>query len=484
MPTITKPLIRKFLSGLFFIFLINLSNAQSNLDSIFNKLDLNKWSAVVNKKLDRLEDKIISKSLKTLNRLQKEEERIYRKQLSTKDSIAARNKLTEIKIKYQGLSDKFKNPATTISGENRHYIPYLDTLKTAFGFLNQNDLTGNIKNTFEKVGSLEGRMQQTEEIKRFIRERREQLKQELGQLGLTKQLKHFNKEVYYYAEQLKEYKTILSDLRKIERKALDLLSQTKAFQDFFKKNSMLASLFRMPGSDPNDPSYTANLSGLQTRAQVNNLIQQQISAGGPDAMNQFKQNLQQAQTQMQKLKDKVLNSGGSSSDDDVPSFKPNSQKTKSFWQRLELASNIQSQKTNGLFPVTTDFGLSLGYKPTDKSIIGVGASYKLGWGQNIRNIRITHQGAGLRSFVDYKLKGSFWLSGGFEMNYQSEFNRIALLQNLNAWQESGLVGLSKVLSIKSKFFKKTKLQLLWDFLSYEQRPRTQPVIFRFGYSFK
>src|SRR6266542_5692819 len=122
-------------------------------------------------------------------------------------------------------------------------------------------------------------MQQAEEIKKFIRERREQLKKQLKQLGLVKELKKYNKEVFYYSEQLKEYKSILNDPDKIEKKALALLSKTKIFQDFMKKNSMLSSLFRMPG-DSNDPTYIASLAGLQTRSQVNGLIQQQIAAGG------------------------------------------------------------------------------------------------------------------------------------------------------------------------------------------------------------
>jgi hypothetical protein len=117
-------------------------------------------------------------------------------------------------------------------------------------------------------------------------------------------------------------------------------------------------------------------------------------------------------------------------------------------------------------------------------VIGVGASYKLGWGQNFRNIRLSNQGAGLRSYVDWKLKGPFWVSGGYEMNYKTAFNSFYQLQDLNAWQRSGLLGLSKVISVKTKFFKKTKLQLLWDFLSYRQIPKTQPIVFRVGYNLK
>jgi hypothetical protein len=69
------------------------------------------------------------------------------------------------------------------------------------------------------------------------------------------------------------------------------------------------------------------------------------------------------------------------------------------------------------------------------------------------------------------------------MNYRNAFNSIASLQNYNAWQQSGLIGVSKVVSIKSKLFKKTKLMLLWDMLSSQQIPKAQPIVFRIGYNF-
>jgi trimethylamine:corrinoid methyltransferase-like protein len=116
-------------------------------------------------------------------------------------------------------------------------------------------------------------------------------------------------------------------------------------------------------------------------------------------------------------------------------------------------------------------------------VIGVGASYKVGWGQNIRNISVSSQGVGFRSFADYKIKGSFFASGGFEYNYQQPFSSVSIVRDLDNWQQSGLAGISKIISLKSKMFKKTKMQLLWDFLSYSQRPQTQPLKFRVGYNF-
>jgi hypothetical protein len=85
---------------------------------------------------------------------------------------------------------------------------------------------------------------------------------------------------------------------------------------------------------------------------------------------------------MNQLKDKILKFGSGSSDAAMPEgFKPNNQKNKNFLQRLEYGANIQSQKATNFFPVTSDLGLSVGYKLNDKSIIGIGASYKIGLGR-------------------------------------------------------------------------------------------------------
>jgi hypothetical protein len=275
---------------------------------------------------------------------------------------------------------------------------------------------------------------------------------------------------------------LLDDPAGMGKKLLGLAAQLPAFKQFFAKHSQLGALFNLPGSVSNDP---ASLAGLQTRASVMQDLQNRFGTG-PSVQQALQQNMQSAQDQLNQLKNKVNQQfpQGGSSDEELPDFKPNQQKTKSFWRRLEYGTNFQSQRPNHFFPVTSDIGLSLGYKVNDKSVIGLGASYKIGWGQSIRNINISHQGAGLRSFADIKLKGSFWISGGYEMNYRNEFNRIEALKDMNAWQQSGLIGMSKVVSMNSKFFKKTKVQLLWDFLSYQQVPRTQALVFRVGYNLK
>jgi hypothetical protein len=339
---------------------------------------------------------------------------------------------------------------------------------------------------------MQGKLQQADQVKAFIQQRKQQIKGSIGNItnlpkGLTNEFTGFQKEAYYYSAQLKEYKDMLNDPDKMVQKGLSLLNKLPAFTSFMKQNSELASLFRLP----NNYGTPASLAGLQTRSMVQQQIQNQLASGGPNAQQMLQQNLQAAQSQLNTLKDKLNKlggSGGSSADMDMPDFKPNMQRTKSFWQRLEYGSNLQTAKNN-FFPVTTDVGLSVGYKLNDKNTIGVGASYKMGWGQDIKHIKITNQGMGLRSFIDVKLKGSFFLSGGLEYNYQPissdslNTNTVMHWDEIASWSKSGLIGVSKIVSVKSKFFKKTKLQLLFDFLSYQQVPRTQPIKFRVGYTF-
>lgn len=438
----------------------------------------------------KLQQRLHRQTERTLQQFRRQEDRL-RKKLAKTDTSAANAVFGDANKKYAELNEQLKDSTLT------KYFPSLDSLSTSLSFLKTNSglLSQHIQtqeqlNTaLQKMSTLKAQMARSEQLKTFIKERRQYLKDQLGKLGFAKEFKRLNKQAYYYSQRLAAAQATLKDPKKAVKKGLELLSKNKTFREFWRKNSQLARLFHIPGEESAAVNM-ASLAGLQTRAQVNNLIQQRLSAGGPDARAQLQQNMQAAQSQLSQLKDKVMKYGGGSSDAAMPEgFKPNNQKTKSFLQRLELGTNIQSVRSNGLLPVTSDLGLSLGYKLNDKSIIGLGASYKMGWGKNIQNISITHQGVGARSFVDWKLKGAFWISGGFEMNYRPDLSGVSISSPFGgsrmgaAWQQSGLIGLSRKIPLKTKFFKNTKLMLLWDFLSYEQVPRTQPVVVRFGYNF-
>jgi len=199
----------------------------------------------------------------------------------------------------------------------------------------------------------------------------------------------------------------------------------------------------------------------------------------------LRQNLLDAQAYLSQIQNRILSfkSGNiASGNASIPDFKPNSQKTKSFFKRLELGANMQSQKSRSYFPVTSDISLSAGYKLNDKSIVGIGLSYKLGMGRGWENLSLTHQGVGIRSYFDFLLKPSLYISGGFEKNYLNAFKSIDQLKGFDAWQTSGLIGLSKRYTATKRLV--GEIKLLWDYLSYSQLPRTSPLVFRIGYFLK
>lgn len=439
------------------------------------------------KNATNLEKKLIKHSSLCVKKLARQEAQL-KKRLRKKDSLAAEQVFGNIRERYQQMQDQLVKTDQLVT-QDKEYLPHLDSLKTALHFLSVDhhllpggqEQAGKLRHTLNNLKRLEGKLAQTEQIKNYFRERKQQLHDRLSQFGFSKELNRFSKAVYYYSQQLNECRTLLNDPKKLEQKVLGLVQKIPAFQQFFKEHSQLAGLFRLPDHH----GSIGSLQGLQSRAEVQDLIQQLLAAGGPNALAMLQQPIQQAQIQLSQLKDRINKFGNmpGAADDAIPEFKPNHQKTKTFLQRLEYGTNIQNTSSNAFFPTTTDLGLSVGYKITDNSIIGIGTSYKVGWGKDLRHIHLTSEGVGLRSFADVKLKGNFFATCGFEYNYQQPFSFLQQINDPEQWQQSGLAGISKIVSLKDKTFRKTKLQLLWDFLSYQQVPRTQAIKFRVGYSF-
>jgi len=450
-----------------------------------------KFYSKVEKKYASIDKHLSGKSVKYLKKLQKQENRLNRK-LSAIDSLSNSTNGAVTK-EYESFIESFRKKKEKLDKVNlNQYNSYIDTLTTSLSFLKKWGSDGKAALPMEKLNELKDKFNQTAKVNQFISERKERMQQLLSKYtqlpgSVKKQYDKLRKTAYYYKAQVNEYKSMLKDPKKIEEEALSVLNKMPFFQKFMKENSQLASLF----SVPENYGTAASLTGLQTRSSVQGMIQQRIAAGGPNAMAQVRQNLQNAQAQLSQLKDKLLKSSGLqgiSGEMDMPNFKPNSQKTKPFLKRLEYGFNVQFSKSNSLLPSTGDMAGTIGYKINDKSEAGVGVSYKIGLG-TWQHIQISSQGVGLRSYLDWKapfgskmgILGKLYLTGGYEMNYNSAFKNIEPLKNYNAWQTSALIGLSKKYQISKKL--KGNMQLLYDFLAYRHVPVSQPVLFRVGYNF-
>lgn len=438
-------------------------------------------------KITHLDDQLTQQTQRYLERMARREAKLQKK-LSKVDSTGAKSLFGGSAQQYASLSQKLAADTGKmhlhLSGE---YQAYTDSLQGMLQYLQAHPgalNTAQLQTSLKQLQTLQSKLQDADQIKAYVKQRRQQITQyirEHAHLGavLGKDYQAWNQEAYYYGQQVRAYKEMLNDPDKLEKQALAVLSKLPAFQSFMQRNSQLAGLFNLSGGSPSTPQA---LAGLQTRDQVAGMIGQQVSAAGAGGLGAIQSNIQSAQSQFSQYKNKLLQAGAGNSNQDAPDFRPNAQKTKTFWRRLEYGANFQTTRNN-YFPTITDFGLSAGYKLNDRSSIGVGASYKLGWGTGIQHIAFTSEGVGLRSYLDVRIKGSFSATGGYEYNHATPFASVQQLRQWSEWTRSGLIGVTKTVSMKSRVFKKTKISLLWDFLSYQQMPRTQAVVFMVGYGF-
>jgi hypothetical protein len=464
--------------------------AQQQTDSTIESLQALplKYINQLDNKIDKYSNRISSKTEKTLERLSKWEQKIHqlikKADPSTAERLFGNNQTT-----FTTLLQKLQEGKSIAENYQAKYDSYRDKLRTSMNYLQQqkdnikSKLIKPVTEASEKLTELENSVKNSEALEQFIKERKKILLDQCVQyIGKSKYLRKINAESYYYVETLRNYKTLFSDSKKAEQTALTILNKIPAFTKFTQENLMLASLFGSPSS--NGGGTVASLAGLQTRASVTALIQNQIAAGGSGAREIIQKNIQQAQGELNKLKDKVLKAGGNSGDMEIPDFKPNQQKTKTFLQRIEFGSNLQTTKNSGYLPAGLNIGLSVGYKLNNRSVIGIGGSYKMGINTS-QGLNLSHQAVGVRSFLDWKVKKQFFITAGYEMNYNTQFKNIEQLKQYNAWQPLMLAGLTKKINVKTKWFKGTTLQLLYDFLYLKAVPvRQSPVVFRVGYNVK
>jgi hypothetical protein len=442
---------------------------------------VSRYLSAIDSKSRSLEAKLEKGQQQYLKKLEKAEQRLLKKLQKGKDSALAKAYAEDLKNQYGSLENRLANSKNGL----QNYDAEIDSLRTNLGFI-KDYLPGNKELLNKNMGSLQGlenQLQKNQYFEEFIGSRTESIKSLLGgqtASGLfNNELKQLNKVKYYYSSQLNEYRSYLTDRKKAERKLVSLFQKSPLYQQFAQKHSWFSQLFPTAGAEPGSIDLS-QLGNLQTRDQLSSLLQSQLATGGENAIQAFQQQLGDAQQQVSRLQDRV-SEGLGNGDPDFPSFKPNNQKNKSLFDRITLGFDIQNRRANEWFPITSDYGLSVGYKINDQSIVGIGASAKVGWGEDFRNIKISYQGYNVRSFLEYKLKGTFWIYGGYELNHRMP-SAIAPESHSNDQPiASGLLGISKKIPVKSSFLKQTRVQLLYDFLNHHQYANRIPIVFRMSF---
>jgi hypothetical protein len=429
--------------------------------------------------------------------------------------------------KYQPYTDSLRGTLTflqqnpqLIGGTGGATIPGVSTVQSVAKIPGIGSLTSagatsaaaqaKLQKAISQLQALQAKMQDATLIQQYMQQRQAQIQQYLSKYtqlpsGVTNTFNGYKAQAAYYQQQVSAYQDILNDPGKMFQAALTVLNKVPAFSGFMQRHSALSGLMPegsgpMTATDPTQPGQ-----GLPGRTQVLAGLQSQLGKEGPNAESLAQKSTGSAVanqsssgggglSQLGAIGSLFSGGGGSGSIGNggstggttgagMGSPQLNPQKTQSFLHRLEFGVNLQSTPGTYFFPATTDIGISLGYKLNDKNRIGIGASYKIGWAGDIHQLQVSSQGASVRSFIDISIGGTWFASGGMEYNYQPPEYTLHMLRDLANWEPAGLLGFTKVIPMKSKLVKSTKLQFFWDFLSYNQVPTTQPFIFRVGYSF-
>ncbi|MFT3945523.1 MAG: hypothetical protein QM763_01000 [Agriterribacter sp.] len=471
-----------------------------------------KYISSIDDKINSLDRQLTKQTRKYLHSLSKQERKI-KKQLAKIDSSKAAEIFGDVTKRYESLSQKL-NGATgkfdkLTSGE---FIAGLDSLQGSVAFLKDaanivsktKDIRRKLGSSLNQANQLQNKLKEAGDIQSYLQERQQQLQQLLGSYtslpqSVSKCFGKYRQDVYYYSQQVKEYKEILNDPDKLVRKILSTLQTMPAFSKFFSRYSMLASLF--PAQD--NYGTPQALAGLQTRAGVQQLMQQQLSlpaTGGANASpsQYLQQQMQQAQGELSKLKDKLNQlgiNGGGSSDMVMPDFKPNSQKTKRLKDRIQVSTDFQTQRSDHYYPVRTDVAIMLGYKLNDNTTINAGVSGRLDWGKSWKEIRFSAEGIGFRTNLEWKapdlfktnsrIMASLWFTAGAELNYNRTIESLAVFKNYSNWTKSALAGLKKKYSMNSPLKKGKKVEgtmsVLYDFLYNKHVPPTPAFVWRVGW---
>src|SRR5882724_3343134 len=229
--------------------------SQSPGDSAVNKIT-NFPSGLFSKVRDRtasLDRQLNVQTGKYMRRLAKREARLQRLLYAQDSAHAVTLYSGNPQQQYEQLAQRLgHDSAKVFTSMGPEYLPYADSLRGTLAFLNKNP----------------GLIAVDPAVQAKIQASLAQMQQYLSQYShlpasITGAFQAYNKEGFYYAEQVRQYRAMLNDPDKMMQKALSLLNKLPAFTSFMRHNSFLAGLFNVP----DNYGSTEGLVGLQTRDQ-------------------------------------------------------------------------------------------------------------------------------------------------------------------------------------------------------------------------
>ena len=193
----------------------DIASTQDNSSTVDKVLDFpNRLFIKVHNSTTDLDKQIKKQAMKCLEKMAKEEKKLEQ-ELSKTDSTSAKSLFSGAQQKFQLLETELNTAANpNIANPLREYIPTLDSMQTAFRFMNVSALNvpnfpigklQQIQQLSQEMQQLQARLQSANDIQQYIGQREQQLKNQLLQLGFAKEYSYINQQAYYYQQQVAQY---------------------------------------------------------------------------------------------------------------------------------------------------------------------------------------------------------------------------------------------------------------------------------------
>ena len=460
-------------------------------DSLFERINQfpSSYLEKTKKQVDLLNKRINGRTEKSLRKLIKWELKIQaivhkvNPDLESKyfnsNSLSFKNILSQ----YQKLNNSYQNKYLTTSEFLRSKLQYnirvnseliIDSqlVKRSFEFINQID---SIKKT-EAV---------SERIETLINGRRRQLKTLLvKELSKSKYFKKISKESFYYSEYITNYKNLFKDSEHAKSLLYKIAKNIPYLKDILKEvppNSFdIEDIGNNLEEETNNATSSIDELGFQTNDSIINVINH---SSNNFSVRDF---LDQSNNQdlLNKFEEYKTRYSKKEMADDLPDFKPNEYKTKLFKQRLDYRITMQFGQWAKSAPQSTVIGLLLGYKLNIKSLVGIGSSYSIGWGDISKGLKIRLTGIELRGFCDWKLKKGLYIGGALThwiLKKESQDNLPVFNATMTKHVPSVELGLRKNFSMSKG---KSIIMLIYQ-VPLETTINNKPhFLFRYGYNLK
>jgi hypothetical protein len=480
----------------FFLFLLMIGFQLYSQSSISERKKV-RYLKKIEKKNDRYVKQQEKKTHKLLANLSAKEKALYETLDSTKvDSSLVKNSFSKIEDRFEkedvnpeSALTKLSQPISLeksisintvpekLSGDIKDYLKQQITTSTFLADTNCSTckkLKEQTAKTKQNISKTSAKLDRLKSIQDDIKKHQETLKNYgVSTPEFADKLKGIDKSCYYYTQGQNGFKDLFTNPAKgVESSMLKNLSFNKDFKIFQTQFTALPfSTSALSGSTMPD------MTGYQTKAQVQAMLPQNAPGISPDVKAQLINNMQSGLTKFTELRDEKPDL---SMLKDKPNFKVNPFKGIPLRKRLVPGFTFQPEIKKMNEPFIIDLGITLGFKLTERLTPIIGVTTKAGFGKDIYHIAFSYEGIVAKAGLDTKLCYGFSLQGWYEATWRPYPTYLSKENHpTNYPQPSLIAGICNTYKISKKV--NGTFMIGYDFFYNKHTPYTSPWVIRLGW---